>query len=203
MTPSKSVRHCGRTGLGEWFRWVSRLLIACAVVLIASTACAEGSGGTTTAPDGPDVTVPEPPDTEVPTDPTRGPTPDAESPRTSGDTTTPESAEPSDGLIREAVEYLYATNPVSFAEGNCFGYGAEADFGAVDDVEVTDRDDPESRTLGLTTGPLTGTSYPVELRVSFSNGRVGDYSAVLFLANPADGGGWYVNVNMCGWYQFA
>jgi hypothetical protein len=39
--------------------------------------------------------------------------------------------------------------------------------------------------------------------VSFSNGAVNDYPAVLFRADPADGGGWYVNVNMCSWYQFA
>jgi hypothetical protein len=198
------VRDSGRTGpAGRRSPGVSRLLIACVVFIFAFfTGCADGSGGTSSAPDDSPRTASEPADTE-PTVRTEETPPGEGSSPSGADTTTPDSDEPSADLVREAVAYLYATYPVSFVEGNCFGYGAEADFGAVEDVDVTDRGAPESDTLGFTTGPLTGTRYPLALRVSFSNGLVGDYPAVLFRADSADGGGWYVNVNMCGWFQFA
>jgi hypothetical protein len=183
---------------------MSRVLIVCALAVIASlTGCADGSAGTSSADDAPARTVPGSPDDEEVKDPTQDALSGTESSPPDPDTTASESDEPSADVIREAVEYLYATNPLSFVEGDCFGYGAEADFGAVVDVTVTGRDSPESRTLGLATGPLTGTRYPLTIRVSFSNGLVGDYPTMLFRADSADGGGWYVNVNMCGWYQFA
>jgi hypothetical protein len=204
VAPIRFARDRGETGPAGWQSpWLLGLLIACAVLVMASfTGCADGSGGTSTAPDDPTTTASRSADDEPTAGTEERSSGEGDSPP-GADTAARESDEPSADLVREAVAYLYATNPVSFAEGNCLGYGVEADFGAVEDVDVTDRGAPESDTLGFTTGPLTGTRYPLALRVSFSNGLVGDYPAVLFRADSADGGGWYVNVNMCRWFQFA
>ena len=114
------------------------------------------------------------------------------------ETVGPEAASPTDELMVEAVRYVYEANPLSFADGNCFGYGAEADFGTLETVEVLERSAPQSGKMTLRSGPVFGDMSYARVGAAFSQGRQADY-AVRVLRSEA--GEWYVDVNNCGVFQ--